>query len=263
MSSRLTFALALEGMEPKEGRPLQQVEYCVELYHGREGNDDWGDCVQMTEPIMGESSPKFTPVFGYDWTMGEGQLWRFLVVEKFVGGNKTNVEGQAPPVVVKVDEYVQRCREEVGAVRFPLYDDKGGSLVLLPTEPFRFRLSGKNIPHKGAFGTKSDPYVECYWKRGTNGEYHRFHKTKYVKWSENPDWDEVIDLPIYVKDEPMMFKFRVLDRDPLTPNEYIGEVEVHAAKLFACAAGETLTVKMTGDKKGEAELNITLVWADK
>jgi len=247
-------------MEPREGRPLEQMEYTVEFYQGQEGNDDWGKPAKVTETVMGHSNPKFETIFNYDWKMGEGQLWRFNVKEKFVGGGGVSVANEAPPVFVKVDDYVQKNRCDKAPSRYPLFADRGGALVIEETQPFKFRLSGKNIPHKGAFGTKSDPYVECYWKKGACGEYHQFHKTGYVKWSENPVWDEVIEFPVYVKEEPLMFKFRVLDRDPLTPNEFIGEGEVHAAELCACGVGETLTVKLTGDKTGDAALDITLVW---
>jgi len=261
MSERLTFALALEGMPPKEGRPLEQMEYAVQLYHGREGNDDFGKCVQTSEPIMGEYSPKFDTVFNYDWTKGAGQLWRFVVTEKFHAGNGVAVDGHAPPVVVNVDDYVimLKSSEGKGPLRYPLDGDNCGVLLIQGTQPFKFRLRGKNIPHKGAFGTKSDPYVECYWKKGSSGCWKQFHKTGYVKWSENPVWDDEIEFFLYVKEEPMMFKFRVLDKDLLTKDEYIGEVEVHGAELCGCQIGETLSVKLTGDPKGEATLDITLI----
>jgi len=55
----------------------------------------------------------------------------------------------------------------------------------------------RNLP-KLDNNSGSDPYVECYWSYGKDGETHRFHKTKTVDDARNVKWNEAISFVNYV-----------------------------------------------------------------
>ena len=52
--------------------------------------------------------------------------------------------------------------------------------------------------------TKSDPFVKCFWRRGSQGEEYKFYTTKSVTDVENVDWDETIEFANYIKGEDLV-----------------------------------------------------------
>jgi hypothetical protein len=49
------------------------------------------------------------------------------------------------------------------------------------------------------FGGASDPFVECYWRKGRDGNDTLFYTTKVIEDVESPDWDETIEFANYQK----------------------------------------------------------------
>lgn len=72
----------------------------------------------------------------------------------------------------------------------------GGSLTVKGTTPIQFRLEVEHLP-KLDTTSGSDPFVECFWSIGMDGERTRFHKTETVKDAFNAKWDEVIEFNRY------------------------------------------------------------------
>ena len=46
-------------------------------------------------------------------------------------------------------------------------------------------------------GSGSDPFVECFWSFGKDGETHLFHKTKTIDDAQNAKWEEIISFDSY------------------------------------------------------------------
>jgi len=57
----------------------------------------------------------------------------------------------------------------------------------------------RNVPKMDTFGGASDPYVECFWRKGKDGNDTLFYTTKVIDDVENADWDETIEFPNYQK----------------------------------------------------------------
>lgn len=53
------------------------------------------------------------------------------------------------------------------------------------------------VPKMDAFNGLSDPFVECYWRKGKAGNDTLFYTTKVIEDSENPDWNEIIEFQNY------------------------------------------------------------------
>jgi len=60
------------------------------------------------------------------------------------------------------------------------------------------------LPKKDAFSGKSDPYVECYWRKGAKGKDTLFYTTKTIDDVENADWNELIEFSNYQKNTQMV-----------------------------------------------------------
>lgn len=49
------------------------------------------------------------------------------------------------------------------------------------------------------FNGLSDPFVECFWRKGKDGNDTLFFTTKTIDDTENPDWDQTIEFANYQK----------------------------------------------------------------
>lgn len=49
------------------------------------------------------------------------------------------------------------------------------------------------------FGGASDPFVECYWRKGRDGNDTLFFTTEKQDDLENVDWKEIIEFSNYQK----------------------------------------------------------------
>lgn len=68
------------------------------------------------------------------------------------------------------------------------------------TVPFYFTLYARSLPKKDSLGGLSDPFVECFWKKGKDSkEEILFYTTPVIDNVENPDWKDRIEFSNYQK----------------------------------------------------------------
>ncbi|KAH9919105.1 tricalbin [Fomitopsis serialis] len=98
----------------------------------------------------------------------------------------------------------------------------------------------KNV--EAALGGKSDPYVRVQINNITQG------RTEVVNNNLNPEWDQIIYIPVHSLKETMMLE--CMDYQHLTKDRSLGNVELKVAELAKPAEGDFLFAS-TGRKAAE------------
>jgi len=153
-------------------------------------------------------------------------------------------------VDVTIDEYVLQKNQDM-TVKL----NDGGSLVIKKVTPVNIRLYARMVPKMDTFGGASDPFVECYWRIGKDGNDTLFYTTKTIEDSENPDWNETIEFANYQKGTNMWWHFKVQDSDSVSGNDFVGETLVEIDPFVTKRAAKIN--KLSTDAKNKATLGIT------
>lgn len=147
--------------------------------------------IGQTDVIDDNANPEFNNVFWFMWNKGTNQKWHFEVKNK----NTITKDDALGQVDVLVDDYVLKNNQDL-TIKL---NDGAGSLILKKTTPVRFQLYARNLPKMDTFGGASDPFVECYWRKGRDGNDTKFYTTETQTDKENADWNETIEFSNYQK----------------------------------------------------------------
>jgi len=258
VSLKLNFVASLHSMPSTEDRDVGKLEYSIVISYGAGDNvkDNCKEEFGATEVVKGSLDPCFKDVFSLNWTKGKKQHLCFCIKGLYRANESVSV-GFAPlKVCMATDEYVQKGEN----LKIEL--EGGGYLVVQKVTPVAFKLAGMKIPRKDMFHGKSDPYVQCYWRVGENNDQDdtQFQVTKHIDDTENPEWEERVTFKNYIKGANMWLRFVMMDYDPASEDDLIGEALINADALVEA---KTIETKMSGDPKGEATLIVTTVAASK
>lgn len=242
---KLHFVLSARDLPLRDRSVAKTVQDpLVKLYHKVNNRQkDWTE-FGVTSHINNQPNPDWTEVFSYDWVEGQGQQWRFEVIDHDLI-SKNDPMGF---VEVNVDYYVLSKFQEVSARL-----SSAGTLQVKGTSPVSFRLSADDIPHLDPLDGKSDPYVECYWSVGKNGPQHLFGTTHVVKNVESADWGR-FEFANYQPGTNQFWTFKVYDKDPLPKDDVIGECTMEVDPFIRQKT--TLIKQLSEDPKNKATLTI-------
>jgi hypothetical protein len=242
----LTFVVSARDLPvKKKGAKLDSY---VKVSHKTATLQNTGDWIPIgqTETLKDTVNPTFLKVFTFEWTKGFNQKWHFEVKEPHTL-SKDVLIGQAD---VTIDEYVLQKSQDM-TVKL----SEGGSLVIKKVEPVSFRLYARMVPKMDPLNGASDPFVVCSWRIGKDGNNTEFYKTKVVKDSENPDWNETIEFPNYQKRADMWWHFKVYDEDSVSGNDVVGEALVEIDPFVEKRAAKS--TPLSKDPKNKATLTVT------
>jgi len=196
-----------------------------------------------TEVATDQPNPEYITIVSFVWKRGAGQKLVFKVKDSNALTDETLGEAK-----VDVDEYVTKGQKTNVSL------SNGGSLLIQKTTPISFRLYARNLPKMDTL-SQSDPYVICYWKRSAKGDEIPFYTTKVITDMANPDWNETIEFPNYIKGTDLWWVFKVYDHDGATKDDDLGEALVEIDPY----AANRQTKRVRIGKTGTSELAITPV----
>jgi Ca2+-dependent lipid-binding protein len=226
--------------------PLVKVFYKQNYKH-----ESWID-LGMTAYIKNQPNPNWLEVFTFDWIEGSGQVWRFEVFDH----DKLSKNDPIGWVEVNVDYYVLSHFQEISMKLTSSTKDEGisaGTLMIKRTVPIAFRIMADDIPHLDPMGGKSDPYVECYWSYGKDGELNLFGTTHVIKNVENADWGR-FEFGNFQPGTNQWWTFKVYDKDPLPKDDVIGDCTV---EVDSFVKNKTTVIKqLSCDPKNRSTLTI-------
>jgi len=239
----LTFVLTGKSIPTKDSN--SKVDGYVQVFSKTGAAEEV--LVGTTDTLKDNDNPEWLNVFWINWKRGTQQKLHFIIKDHDTLGKDDDV-GE---VTIDVDQYVDKNQD----LKVPLVPE-GGELLIKRTQPTRFQLYARNVPHKDQFNGKSDPYVEVYWRVGKEGADHLIGSTAIINDEENPDWKETFEFSNYQKGTNQYLFFKVLDSDALTGSDFLGELLVEADPYVTKRA--TKITKLTkGD--GITTLGITPV----
>lgn len=197
----------------------------------------------QTEVIDNEPNPEFATVIWFNWKKGSNQTLIF----KLKDSDRIR-DNDIDKVNLEADTFALK------GFKVNLSLSNGGSILIQKTQPIRFMLYARGLPHKDPFNGKSDPYVECYWRRGAKGQERKFFTTSVLNDLENADWPEIIEFPNYIKGQDLYLVFRVYDSDGVK-SEDLGETILELDPYVE----KRQTKIMRLGKQGESQLGVTPV----
>jgi Ca2+-dependent lipid-binding protein len=216
-SFNLTFVVAAKDLTLKKKNSLPDAYIKVSHRTGQLAKiTDWIP-IGQTDVIDDNANPEFNNVFWFMWNKGTNQQLNFEVKNK----NTISKDDVLGTVNVNVDDYVLKNNQDLTV---KLSD--AGSLILKKTTPVRFQLYARNLPKMDTFGGASDPFVECYWRKGREGNDTKFFTTETQTDKENADWNEIIEFSNYQKGTNQYWHFKVFDHDSTTGNDNLGDALV-------------------------------------
>lgn len=245
-SYNLTFVLAAKELPVKKKNSLPDPY--IKAFHriGTTQTVDWTP-IGQTDTLDDNANPQFNNVFWFMWNKGTGQQWHFEVKSHNTIG-KDDALGQ---VDVNVDDYVLKSNQDLTV---KLSD--GGNLIVKKTTPVRFSLYARNLPKMDTFGGASDPFVECYWRRGRDGNDTMFAKTEKQDDKENADWTDIIEFSNYQKGTDQYWHFKVFDYDSTTGNDNLGDALVEVDPFVLKRAAKVNKLQ-SENKDSKATLTVT------
>jgi hypothetical protein len=247
-SYNLTFVLAAKDLPSKKKNSLPDPY--IKVFHrtGTTQTADWTPlATAQTDTLDDNASPEFNNVFWFMWNKGTGQQWHFEVKNH----NTISKDDAIGQVDVNVDDYVLKNNQDL-TVKL----NEGGNLIIKKTTPVRFQLYARNIPKMDTFGGASDPFVECYWRKGREGNDTLFFTTGKIDDQENVDWPEIIEFSNYQKGSGQYWHFKVFDYDSTTGNDNLGDALVEIDP-FVMKRAAKINKLQTENKDSKATLTVT------
>ncbi|ODM92702.1 Synaptotagmin-9 [Orchesella cincta] len=244
----LTFVVAAKDLPAKKKNSLPDPYIKVFSRIGTTQTADWTPITPgQTDTLDDNASPQFNNVFWFIWNKGTGQQWHFEAKSHNTIG-KDDALGQ---VDVNVDDYVLKNNQDLTV---KLSD--GGSLIIKKTIPVRFSLYARNLPKMDTFGGASDPFVECYWRIGRDGNDTLFYTTQKQDDKENADWLDIIEFSNYQKATDQYWHFKVLDHDSTSGNDYLGDALVEIDPFVTKRAAKVNKLQ-SDNKDNKGTLTVT------
>jgi len=245
-SYNLTFVLAAKDLPVKKKNTLPDPY--IKVFHriGTTQTTDWTP-IGQTDTLDDIASPEFNKVFWFMWNKGTGQQWHFEVKSH----NTISKDDALGQVDVNVDDYVLKNNQDL-TVKL----NDGGNLILKKTTPVRFALYARNLPKMDTFGGASDPFVECFWRKGRDGNDTLFFTTEKQDDKENVDWKEIIEFSNYQKGTNQFWHFKVHDQDSTSGNDFLGDALVEVDPFVTKRAAKINTLK-SDNKDNKGTLTVT------
>jgi len=212
-TKNLTFVISAKDIPNKDY--VDTVDPFIKLYQSSKTQIE-PEKFGTTEVVENSVDPEYTTTFWFIWKKGTGQKWNFKVRDQ----DDLRPDDHLGEADIDVDEYVNK-----GEILNVSLSD-GGSLLVQKTTPIKFKLYGRSLPRKDPFSGKSDPFVKCYWRRGSNGDPIKFFTTEVVDNVENVDWNSTIEFPNYIKGTDLWWLFKVRDSDGTSGDDDLGEALV-------------------------------------
>jgi len=244
-SYNLTFVVAAKDLPVKKNSlpdPYIKISHRI----GTTQTADWTP-IGQTDQLEDNANPEFNNVFWFMWNKGTGQQWHFEVKNH----NTISKDDTIGLVDVNVDDYVLKNNQDL-TVKL----SEGGNLILKKTTPVRFQLYARNLPKMDTFGGASDPFVECYWRRGRDGNDTLFFTTETQQDKENADWNEIIEFSNYQKGTSQYWHFKVFDHDSTTGNDNLGDALVEIDPFVQKRAAK-INKLQSDNKDSKATLTVT------
>lgn len=238
----ITFVVSARGL-PNKKKDKVDVDPYIKVFTRTgttQAGTDWTP-IGQTDVYTDNDNPDFYNVFSLVWIKGTKQVLHFEVKNK--NTLKDDAIGQ---VDIDVDEYVLQKNQDTTAKLSEV-----GSIVVKKTTPISFRLYARNVPKMDTFGGASDPFVECFWRKGKDGNDTLFYTTKVIEDVENADWDETIGFPNYQKGADQYWHFKVHDRDSVSGNDFVGETLVEVDPFVQKRAAKVN--RLSNDKVKDAK----------
>jgi Ca2+-dependent lipid-binding protein len=217
----------------------------VKIYHKDNSNSEWQELVK-TKHVIDSVNPDWLEVVSFDWKRETGQKWRVEVLDFDVLSKNDVIDS----FEVDVDNFVLIKREELTTKL-----KNGGLLVIKKTIPIHFRLQVEDLP-KLDTGSGSDPFVECYWSFGPEGETHLFHKTKTIDNAQNARWEETVTFESHQPGTNQHFTLKVYDKDVLK-HDVIGQVSFEVDSYVK--SGKTGVHRLFNDKDTRGKATISVI----
>jgi Ca2+-dependent lipid-binding protein len=237
----LTFVVSARDLPSAD--IIGKVDPYVKLYSSSKEKPE-PEKFSTSEVVVDDPNPEFTQVFWFVWKKGTEQKWSL----KFRDQDNLRPDNPLGEVTVDVDQYVAN-REKLNVTL-----DTNATVLIQKTTPLKIRLYARNLPSKDTIG-KSDPFVNLYWRRGAKGDDIKFAQTSVIENEENPDWNDVIEFPNYIKGTDQWWSFQVRDHDGIGSDDDLGETLVEIDPYALKRA--TKIVKL--GKDGKSTLAITPV----
>jgi len=120
----------------------------------------------------------------------------------------------------------------------------GGSMGK-PSRDITFTIAARDLPLRERLvgGTTQDPYVKCYAKDKSQQGLQVLGDTKHRVNDRNPDFHETIFTFHWMQGQEQVWRFHVMDFDPLNKDDPIGTVDVNVDD-FARSKDNTYIVKL-------------------
>ncbi|CAG7787024.1 unnamed protein product [Allacma fusca] len=237
----LTFIISGKTIPSKD--PASKVDAFVKVFAQTGSKDETR--LGTTDVIQDDDNPTWLNVFWVIWKRGTGQKLRLVIRDN----DRFARDEDVGEVVMNLDEYVS-SGQDLKALLVG-----GGQIHVQGTQPFKFKLFARNIPHMDSFGGKSDPFVEVYWRQGIGAD-HLIATTAVINNEDNPDWVEVLEFANYRKGTQQLLYFKVYDHDGVTRNDFVG-AQILDADSFVTKR-QTVIVNLTTEEGKALPTNVPI-----
>jgi hypothetical protein len=213
----------------------------------------------VTEHFVNISGdPEWNKVFWVVWNQGTRQKIHVRAIDYPHGVRDPRVR-EIGYGALDVDSYVENG--EVGNVTLTAPEIGGGGKLIIfkKTTPIKFQLSARNLRPADEFGTKSDPYVKVYYRKGRNGPNNKFYTTSVINNVGDADWEDVIDFDNLQFGSDQFLFFKVRDKDSITRDDHLGEAVFNVDDFLTTQRCTPIPIPLEKSDRKDATLMITVV----